>query len=278
MSLVVPRQETLARLRRSVAEGRPVLAAGCSAGIIAKCADLAGADLIVMYSTGLSRLRGSRTTLIDDSNAVTLRMLKEIRPVVQNAPIIVGIEATEPPPERDLRMLLESFVQEGCSGVINFPTVAIYRDPEKRRQLETTGRPFSREVEMVRRARRMDLFTMAYVFDAQEAALMAHGGVDCIVAHVGGTAGGLEGFDAVSLDEAAAKAQSIIAAAKAVQPEVLCLAHGGPLATPEDTRYLYRHTDAVGFVGASSIERIPIEQAVMGAVRAFKSIPLRTGA
>jgi predicted TIM-barrel enzyme len=128
---------------------------------------------------------------------------------------------------------------------------------------------------MIRVARGTELFTMVYVFTEEEAVAMAQAGVDCIVAHVGGTTGGLVGFEAAPLEEAAQRVRTIVTAAREARADVLCLAHGGPFATPEDTRYLYEHTDAVGFVGASSVERIPIEKAVMGAVRDFKAIPLR---
>jgi predicted TIM-barrel enzyme len=255
----------------------PIIAAGCSAGIIAKCAELGGADLIMVYSSGRSRLRGLQTTLEENSNAITLEMLEEIQNVVQNTPIIAGIDATEPPLGRDLGALVQKFLDTGFSGIINFPTYGFFDDEAWRRQREEEGIGFSQEVELIRTAQAMGVFTMAYAFFRADARAMAEAGVDCMVAHAGGTAGGLVGFDSMAspLEETAALVQAIIGQARKVNPALLCLAHGGSIATPEDTRYIYDHTDAQGFVGASSIERIPIEKAVTGVVEAFKGVALK---
>lgn len=270
------RKEILSRLRRTISEGKPIIAAGSSAGIIAKCAELGGADLIMVYSSGRERLRGRQTNIVENSNEETLKMFDEIQAVVQDTPIIGGVHATEPPGS-DLAKVVKQFIDTGFSGIINFPTFGFFDDKNWRKSRETEGIGFSREVELIRIAHEMDVFTMAYVFFPADARAMAKAGVDCMVAHVGGTAGGLVGFDALAapLKDAAAVVQKIIQATKRVNPEIICLAHGGPIVGPEDTRYIYEHTDAVGFVGASSIERIPVERAVKGAVEEFKSIPLK---
>lgn len=270
------REEILTRLKKTIEERKPIIAAGSSAGIIAKCAELGGADLIMVYSSGKARIRGLQTTLVQDSNVVTLEMYEEIQNVVQDTPIIAGIEATEPPAGRDLAELVKRFTDIGYSGIINFPTYGFVSDETWRKNKEAEGLGFSREIEMIRIARNMDIFTMAYVFYPEDARAMAEAGVDCMVPHAGGTAGGLVGFEASLLADAAANVQKMIEVTKEVNPEIICLAHGGPFAAPEDTRYLYEHTDAAGFVGASSIERIPVERAVKGIVEEFKSIPLKT--
>ena len=271
------REEILRRLRKTSEEGKPIIAAGSSAGIIAKCAELGGADLIMVYSSGKARIRGFQTTMVENSNAVTLEMFEEINNVVQDTPIIAGIDSTEPPAGRDLAELVQRFVDTGFSGIINFPTYGFFEDETWRRDREIQGIGFSREIELIRIARNMDLFTMAYVFFPQDARAMAEAGVDCMVPHAGGTAGGLVGFDAIAspLKDASATVQKMIEATKEANPDVICLAHGGQIATPEDTRYLYEHTEAAGFVGASSIERIPVEKAVTEVVKAFKSFQLK---
>ncbi len=271
------REEILARLRKTSEEGKPIIAAGSSAGIIAKCAELGGADLIMVYSSGKARIRGLQTTLVENSNAVTLEMFEEINNVVQDTPIIAGIDATEPPLGRDLSELVKTFADSGFSGIINFPTYGFFADETWRQNRESEGIGFSREIELIRVARNMGIFTMAYVFFPEDARAMAEAGVDCMVPHAGGTAGGLVGFDtlAAPLEDAAAAVQKIIDATKGVNPDIICLAHGGPIATPEDTGYLYDHTEAVGFVGASSIERIPVEKAVTEVVRSFKGFQLK---
>ena len=271
------REEIIRRLRKTSEEGKPIIAAGSSAGIIAKCAELGGADLIMVYSSGKARIRGFQTTMVENSNAVTLGMYEEIQNVVKDTPIIAGIDATEPPAGRDLAELVRRFVDTGFSGIINFSTYGFFEDEAWRKSREAEGIGFSREIELIRAARNMDVFTMAYVFFPQDARAMAEAGVDCMVPHAGGTAGGLVGFDAIAspLEDAAASVQKMIEVTKQVNPDVICLAHGGPIAAPEDTKYLYEHTEAAGFVGASSIERIPVEKAVTDVVKAFKNFQLK---
>ena len=271
------REEILRRLSKTSEEGKPIIAAGSSAGIIAKCAELGGADLIMVYSSGKARIRGFQTTMVENSNQVTLEMFEEIDAVVKETPVIGGIDVTEPPGVKNLAELVQRFVDIGFSGIINFPTYGFFDDENWRRDREDQGIGFSREIELIRIARNMDVFTMAYVFFPQDARAMAEAGVDCMVPHAGGTAGGLVGFDAIAspLKDAAAGVQKMIEATREANPDVICLAHGGQIATPEDTRYLYEHTEAAGFVGASSIERIPVEKAVTEVVKAFKSFHLK---
>ncbi|HZS87800.1 MAG TPA: phosphoenolpyruvate hydrolase family protein [Chloroflexota bacterium] len=267
------RAEIIARLQHTYRQGRPILGAGCSVGIVAKCAERAGADIIIVYSTGRSRIMGLPTTPLGNSNATTLEMYGEIDNVVDDTPIIAGIEAVDPTYLR-LPRLLERFRQTGYDGLINFPTLGNY--PDRSRQREDVGLGFSREVEMIRLARQQDYFTMAYAFTPDDAHRLAEAGVDVLVAHAGWTTGGLSGAtnSALSLEAAAVRVQEILVAGRDANPEIIPLAHGGPFAEPEDTRYLYAHTDAIGFVGASSIERIPIERAVMQVVADFKDVPL----
>jgi predicted TIM-barrel enzyme len=216
---------------------------------------------------------GLPTTPLGDSNAATLAMYDEIANVVVSTPIIAGIEAVDPTYLR-LQRLLDRFRQTGYDGLINFPTLGNY--PDRSRQREDVGLGFSREVELIRLARQQDFFTMAYAFTPEQGRQLAEAGVDVLVAHAGWTAGGLAGAtaSALSLEAAAERVQVILMAARSVNPETLPLAHGGPFAEPQDTRYLYAHTDAIGFVGASSIERIPIERAVLQVVADFKAIPV----
>ena len=277
MAYSFTRAEILERLRKTRGEGTPIIAAGCSVGLIAKCAELGGADLIMVYSSGRSRIRGLQTALEENSNAITLGMYEEIQNVVQETPIIAGVDATEPPVGEDLAGRVKRVVDTGFSGVINFPTYGFFNDREWREEREGQGIGFSREVELIRVARSMDIFSMAYVFFPEDARAMAEAGVDCMVPHVGGTAGGLVGFDSLAspLETVTDSVQAMIEVTKKVDRDIICLAHGGTIVTPEDTRYIYEHTDAEGFVGASSIERIPIEKAVTGIVEEFKRVPLK---
>jgi predicted TIM-barrel enzyme len=276
MNPLISRTTILERLRKIIAAGKPVIGAGCSAGIIAKCAELGGADLIIVYSTGKSRLMGLPTTRIGHSNPITLGMCEELLNVVKNTPIIGGIEATDPT-TMDLRKVLKRFVDVGYSGIINFPTILMFGGYREMR--EQVGLGFSREVELMRIAREENVFTLAYVFTPEEVIQMVDVGVDCIACHVGGTVGGLAGFQYKDpVERALANVQSMIEAGRKRRSDLICLAHGGPFAEPEDTLRLYQETDSQGFVGASSIERIPIEKAVTNVVRDFKNQSLRKGA
>src|SRR4030042_1305357 len=222
------RSKILAILRKTVREGKPIVAAGCSAGIIAKCAELGGADLVMVYSSGRERLKGLQTNIVENSNAVTLEMFDEIQNVVNETPIIAGIHATERPNE-NLAREVKKFVDKGFSGVINFPTFGFFDDETWRKQKEAEGTGFSREIELIRIAHDMGVFTMAYVFFPADAQAMVKARVDVVVPHAGGTAGGLVGFDAVLMKQAADLVQKIIKATKKANPEVICLAHGGPI-------------------------------------------------
>lgn len=267
------RTEILAAIAQQTAKGNAILAAGSSCGLVAKCAALGGADMLVVYSTGLSRLMGLPTSRIGDSNARTIEMAEEIRNVVSDVPVIGGIEAWDPV-RLDLDRLLDKFWAAGYSGVINYPTISTMGDKWRDRR-GRVGLGFEREIEMIRLARQKNIFTMAYVASAEDAAAMTDAGADCIVPHVGATRGGLVGHDeGQAIQEAIVKINKINDAARAVRSDVILLAHGGAVAEPEDTAEVYRHTGCVGFVGASSIERIPIERAVMAVAKAFKSVPV----
>jgi predicted TIM-barrel enzyme len=276
------RAEILDRLHASINAGRPIIGAGCSAGIVAKAAERGGADFIVVYSTGRSRIMGLPTTQIGHSNTVTLEMFDEIENVVDHTPIIVGIEAQDPTC-LSLPRLIERFRNKGFSGLINFPGLGPQLTTRGAMR-EDVGLGFSREPEMIRLAREQDWFTTAYAYNVEAARRIAAAGVDVQIAHAGWTTGGFSGRSregAPSLDEAAEHVQAIIDVTKQENPDCICLAHGGPYDVPENVEALYRQTDAVGFVGASSIERIPIELAVRDAVASFKSATmprLKTGA
>ena len=267
------RREILARLNVEVAARRPVLAAGSSCGLVAKCAALGGADLLIVYSTGRSRLMGLPTSRIGDSNAGAIELAAEIRNVVSDTPVIGGVEAWDPV-RLDLERLLDSFQTAGFSGIINYPTISTMGETWRRRRGKV-GLGWNREVELIERARARDLFTMAYVATGQDAADMASKGVDCLVPHVGATGGGLVGHNTeTGIDDEISKIAQISAAAAGTGHEPLLLCHGGKIAEPEDTRRVYEKTGCVGFVGASSIERIPIERAVRSTAERFKSIAI----
>ncbi len=261
--------------------GLPIIAAGAGTGISAKFIEKGGADLLIIYNSGRFRMAGHGSTAglmaYGDANAVAMEIGEyEVLPVVEEIPVICGVHATDP--RRRMWHWLGRVKEMGFSGVNNFPTHCII-DGQFRQTLEETGMSLQKEVEMVALARRMELFSIVYVSTPEEALAMADVGADAIIAHVGCTIGGSIGVtDAtVSLSEAAAWTQRIIDGAKAGgRKDLIFLSHGGPILTPEDAQYINEHTDTVGFVGASSLERIAVETSLSQLTRRFKSIAVHS--
>lgn len=273
------REEVIERLQDTLGRGEPVIAAGAGTGISAKFIEKGGADLIIIYNSGRFRMAGHGSTAglmaYGDANAVAMEIGEfEVLPVVDEVPVICGVHGSDP--RRRMWHFLGQVKDMGFSGVNNFPTHSIV-DGKFRQILEETGMSVQREVDMVGLARRMDLFSIVYVGSPEEARDMAEVGADAIIAHVGTTIGGSIGVvDAtMTLEEAAARTQEIIDAGKSVRDDVIYLSHGGPISTPEDAAYINEHSDAVGFVGASSLERMAVEDSLTSLTREFKSIPVR---
>jgi predicted TIM-barrel enzyme len=273
----VPRDEAMARLRAQIGSGRPIIGAGAGTGLSAKSAEAGGADLIIIYNSGRYRMagRGSLAGMLPygDANAVVVDMAREVLPVVKSVPVLAGVCGTDP--FRMMDVFLPQLRDMGFSGIQNFPTVGLF-DGIFRQNLEETGMGFDLEVEMVRKARELDLLTAPYVFNEDEAAAMAEAGADVLVPHMGLTTSGAIGArTAITLDESVARVQAMHDAAKRVNPDVLVLCHGGPIAEPDDAAYVLERTNGVvGFFGASSMERLPTEAAISVTLRRFKSIPI----
>jgi len=271
------RKEVIERLRATLRKGQPIIAAGAGTGISAKFIEKGGADLLIIYNSGRFRMSGHGSTCglmaYGDANAVAMEIGEhEVLPVVEEVPVICGVHATDP--RRRMWHWLLQVKEMGFSGVNNFPTHCIV-DGQFRQVLEETGMSVKKEFEMVALARKMDLFSIVYVAKPEEARAMAEAGADAIIAHVGTTIGGSIGVTGATctLDEAVKRCQGIINAARKVQKEILFLSHGGPIATPEDAAYVNERTDCVGFVGASSLERLGVEQSLVDITRRFKKIP-----
>jgi predicted TIM-barrel enzyme len=271
------RTTALSRLRATAAEGRPLIGGGAGTGLSAKSAEAGGIDLLIIYNSGRYRMagRGSLAGLLayGDANAIVVEMAAEVLPVVRDTPVLAGVNGTDP--FRLMGPFLDGLRRMGFTGVQNFPTVGLF-DGSFRRDIEATGMGYGIEVDMVRLAHERDLLTAPYVFDTDQAADMTRAGADILVPHMGLTTSGTIGADsAMTLDEAAARVQEMHDAAKRVNPDVLVLCHGGPIAEPADAAYVLAHTEGVvGFFGASSIERLPTERAIRAQTEAFKAIEL----
>lgn len=272
------REQVLARLRKEIEAGRPIIGAGAGTGISAKFAEAGGADLIIIYNSGRYRMAGHGSLAgmlaFGDANQIVKEMgEREVLPVVKEVPVIAGVNGTDP--TRRMEYLLRELDALGFSGINNFPTVGLI-DGNFRRELERTNLGYGKEVDMIALAHEMGFFTIVYVFNPEEAMLMARAGADCVIAHMGLTVGGSIGSEiAMPLSEAPARVQAIGEAAWKVNPDIILLSHGGPIATPEDAAYVNERCDAQGFVGASSMERLPVEVAITETIRKFKSIPVR---
>jgi predicted TIM-barrel enzyme len=267
------REQALARLWEQVRKGTPILGVGAGTGISAKFAEAGGADLIIIYNSGRYRMagRGSSAGLLSygDANQIVVEMAEEVLPVVKHTPVLAGVCGTDP--FRRMQRFLPQIRDLGFAGVQNFPTVGLI-DGNFRIHLEETGMSYDLEVEMIRIAHQLDLLTCPYVFNEEEAIKMTKAGADVLVAHMGCTVGGSIGVHtSMSLDEAAKRVQAIRDAAVAVNPQLMVICHGGPIAEPADAQYIYEHTKGVhGFFGASSIERLAVERAITEQTKSFK--------
>jgi len=273
----ITREECLKRLRKTVSEGKPIIGTGAGTGISAKWAEAGGADLIIIYNSGRYRMagRGSLAGLMPfgDANQIVVEMASEVLPIVKNTPVLAGVCGTDP--FRLMEIFLKGLKDMQFSGVQNFPTVGLI-DGVFRQNLEETNMGYGLEVNMIAKAHELDMLTTPYVFNEEDAQKMAAAGSDLLVAHMGlTTKGSIGAKTALTLEESAKRVQKIHDAAKAVNPDILVICHGGPIAEPEDAAYILENTEGVvGFFGASSIERLPTERAIKDQVQRFKAIPV----
>ena len=269
------RSEILEGFRKKLSEGKPIIGGGAGTGLSAKCAEVGGIDLIIIYNSGRFRMagRGSLAGLMPygDANAIVLEMAREVLPVVDHTPVLAGVCGTDP--FRVMSQFLRTIKETGFSGVQNFPTVGLV-DGVFRQGLEETGMGYEKEVDMIAQARAMDLLTCPYVHNPDEARAMAEAGADILVPHVGLTTKGMIGAKtAMTLAEAAERVQAMADAAFAVRSDILVLCHGGPIAEPSDVEEIFLRTRGIsGFFGASSIERLPTEPAIVAQVQAFTAL------
>ena len=274
----IARHEILKKLRAKVKRREPIIGGGAGTGLSAKCEEAGGIDLIVIYNSGRYRMagRGSLAGLMayGNANEIVLDMAREVLPVVKHTPVLAGVNGTDP------FLIVDDFfarlISLGFSGVQNFPTVGLF-DGTIRAQLEETGMGYGLEVDVMKKARQADLLTTPYVFSEKNARDMAKAGVDVIVCHLGLTTGGAIGANtALKLKDCVPLIESWTAAARAVNPEVIVLCHGGPISEPKDAAYILKNCPGCnGFYGASSMERLPTERAITETTRKFRSIKAR---
>ncbi len=271
----VSRQEILSRLRAQVAAGVPIIGCGAGTGISAKFAEAGGADLLIIYNSGRYRMagRGSLSGLFayGDANSIVMEMAGEVLPIVQHTPVLAGVNGTDP--FKIMPHFLRQVKDIGFSGVQNFPTAGLF-DGVMRANMEATGLGYDKEVEMIRLAHEMDLFTSPYVFNVDEARWMVEAGADLIVCHVGlTTAGSIGASVALTLDEAINNVMTMAEVIWSLKADALVICHGGPFDEPENVAVALKQMPKIaGFYGASSAERLPTERAIRSQVEAFKAI------
>ncbi len=274
------REDIVAGLRGKIAKGEPIIGGGAGTGLSAKCEEAGGVDLIVIYNSGRYRMagRGSLAGLMPygDANGIVMEMAGEVLPVVRNTPVLAGVCATDP--FRLMGKFLDQLQDAGFSGVQNFPTVGLI-DGNFRTNLEETGMSFALEVEMIGEARQRDLLTTPYVFSAADAETMARAGADIVVCHLGLTTGGSIGAEtALTLEQCPDLVEEWADAARSVRNDIIVLVHGGPVSMPADAAYILANSpNCHGFFGASSMERLPTETAIIDTIREFGKIKTRPG-
>ncbi len=273
----IPRAEILKNLLGKVERGEPIIGCGAGTGISAKMEEAGGADLMIIYNSGRYRMAG-RTSLAGlfaygDANGIVVEMAAEVLPVVKDTPVLAGVNGTDP--FRQMPIFLKQLSEMGFSGVQNFPTVGLF-DGVMRENMEKTGIGYDKEIEMVRLAHDMDLFTSPYVFTEEEAKAMTEAGADLLVPHVGlTTAGSIGAASALTLDEAIEKVMTLAEAGWSVRKNLMVICHGGPFDEPENVgEALAKMPGIVGFYGASSAERLPTERGIKEQVQAFNSLKL----
>lgn len=273
--MTIPRLEILSRLRAQVAAGKPIIGCGAGTGISAKFAEAGGADLLIIYNSGRYRMagRGSLSGLFayGDANSIVMEMAGEVLPVVQHTPVLAGVNGTDP--FKIMPYFLRQVKDIGFSGVQNFPTAGLF-DGVMRQNMEATGIGYDKEVEMIRLAHEMDLFTSPYVFNSDEARWMVEAGADLLVCHVGlTTAGSIGAAVAMTLDEAINSVMAMAETIWSLRADALVICHGGPFDEPENVAVALKQMPKIaGFYGASSAERLPTERAIRAQVEAFKAI------
>lgn len=273
------REQVLERLHARLSEGKPIVGAGAGTGISAKFAERGGADLILIYNSGRYRMNGFGSNAgllaIGDANAIVMEMgERDVLPVVRDTPVIAGVYGVDP--TRVMPLFLDRVMAAGFSGVINFPSHG-FIDGQYRQSLEETGFGYDKEVDMIRMAREKGIFTLSYCYDIDAVGEMTAAGTDVVVAHMGLTTGGSIGATGdytKSLDACIDLTNRMKDLARSIRSDVLVLTHGGPLETPEDVGTVMHATGTQGFIGASTMERLPTEVAIESTVRGFADLTL----
>lgn len=269
------REEVLERVKAVNATGHPVVIVGAGTGISGKFNEKGGADMVGVYNSGLYRMdgKGSLAGLMPYGNAndIVIELANRVFPMIQEAPMIAGICGSDP--TKVMEKYLKDLIDLGFSAVMNFPTVGLI-DGRYRKELEDTGMGYGKEIETLKKAKELGMFTLGYAFTVEEAKMVGEAGMDVMICHMGLTKGGAIGSkysEDVNLDSCVELINEMTRVAREANPDLIIFSHGGPIARPDDTQYVYERTESIGFLGASSTERLPVEEPLTEAVKDFKS-------
>ena len=272
---IIERSQILANFKSMIERREPIIGGGAGTGLSAKWEEAGGIDLIVIYNSGRYRMAGlgSLAGLLayGNANEILLDMAKEILPVTKKTPVIAGINGTDP--FCNLDVFIPELKRLGFSGVQNFPTVGLI-DGVFRENLEETGMSYNLEVDMIKKANKYNMLTTPYVFSKKDAEKMTKAGADIIVCHMGLTSGGSIGSETeLNLKDCIPIIDEWAEAARNIRDDIIVLCHGGPIAMPNDASFILNNCKNIqGFYGASSMERLPVEQALMTQTQKFKAI------
>ncbi|MEM3253703.1 MAG: phosphoenolpyruvate hydrolase family protein [Fervidicoccaceae archaeon] len=283
MADYIPKKIILEKMHEKISKGEPILGVGAGVGIIAKVAEIAGADLIIIYNSGRYRMAGfgSLAGLMPygDAHEVLLDLAPEVLSVVRATPVLAGVTGTHPFYQGTRMMKFIQYLKElGFSGVQNFPTVGLIdKGSLFRTNLEETGMGYDKEIEAIRIAHELDMLTAPYVFDENDISAMLKAGADILVLHFGLTSKGTIGArTTITLKEAAKRASEWAEIARSQKPDAIILVHGGPVSDIDDWKYIAERVKGIhGFFGATTFERLPTERAVSEQIRAFKNVKIK---
>lgn len=274
------RDEVLGRLRRKVRDRVPIFIASAGNGLVAKLLEQAGVDCVNTFSGARLRANGMGTMSmmwpILDSNKQTLDYTaQDILPAMSGKAFVCAcINANDP--LRDMRSVLEQLKTMGVPAVSNIGPSISYVDKDSTiyKVLTESGITLQNEIEMLALAREMDLVSIALAFDLQDSLeVLEKARPDVFCFHAGTTKGGLTGFDSgETIDETARRTEQVYQAAREIDPDIVLIAHGAALETPQDGQYMLNHTSGHGFWTGSSTERIPIEKAVLETATRFAAL------
>ena len=268
------REEILENLYAQIHVNGHILGAVAGSGMTAKYLAMGGVDFLLSLSAGRYRFSGRSSfagyLCYGNSNDMTMELgTRELLPIISEVPLLFGILANDP--LINLYDYIQVIKGQGFSGLVNYPTVALI-DGQFREALEEEGITYDSEVEAIKIAHFLDLFTVAFVTNEEEARKMTEAGADVICVHLGLTKGGFLGAKKyISINDARVTADAIFAVCDEIRPDVIKMVYSGPANTPIDMQYMYQNTACQGYIGGSVFDRIPAERAILNTAKAFKS-------